>query len=456
MESKANAMHDVLQWLCSCNPRAGNNFYGRLLTGCSRMPVKDFKTCAVALTPEGHYRFLWDPEWYETQPRPFQVLVVIHEVAHLVLRHLERILRIRVKVGDQAHYDKLRDIINIAADMAANDTVVQQYATANSKLYEEEMPKFVLPKHRGYPSGETFDEYLARLLEDMEKSGWSPGAAYPEWFSDLVGRSAAPMMDPIINVPMSDLTDAEFERIISTAGAEARQMIRKAVERTKKSRGTVPSHLLSLLEEFMEEPKVPWPQIFRGYMKTACSSRIAESSAYPNPALVPLCVNGDFEPYTGYQKEFTFNMAVLIDSSGSIGHEEYETFITEIRSIARAEPGAQAVLVYFDSAVQKVEQLSLGPETLQHPYRYAQGGTDFRPPFRYIQGLDTRVDPSAHNSNVRPRRWDLVIMLTDGEAPIESPGGPCPDLIPPCPVIWVLTGRRQAHPAMGSRVVSIE
>lgn len=458
MESKANAMHDVLQWLCSCNPRAGNNFYGRVLNGCGRMPVKDLKTCAVCLTQQGHYKFVWDSEWFEEQERPMQILVVLHEVAHLVLQHLERILRLRLKIADQKRYDELHPIINTAADMAANDTVIRPFVKESGKSsYQNVLTKFVLPETRHYPTGETFEEYLARLLEDLAEDGWTPGSGkpLPQWMADLSGNSGTSMLDPVLNVPVSELTDAEIERIISTANAESKQLVKSAIEQTKRSRGTVPAHLEQLMEELFAEPKVPWSQIFRGYLRTSLSSKLAESSAYPNPALFPLALTGDIEPYTGYQKEFTFNMAVLIDSSGSISDNDYKTFIAELQGISQVERGASATLVYFDSAVQHVEQLDMDPEKFKSHYRYSWGGTDFCPPFQYILGMDTRIDESVTTAPVR-KRWDVVIILTDGEAPIESPSGPCPDYLPPCPVIWVLVGKRDPHPAMGSRIVQLE
>lgn len=461
MNSKAaDAMYDTLQWLVSCSPRAGNNFYGRVLNGCGRMPVADLKTCAVGLTPQGHYRFVWDPVWYEEQTQAMRILVIIHEVGHLVLKHCERALRMRLALGDQKKFDELHDVINIAMDMAANDTIVGPYAkdSPNNAAYKKELEHLVFPALKKYPSGETFEEYLARLLDELEKQDkWSPGCGkgLPDWVKDLAGMAPGTPIDGVMNVPMEELTDAEMERIISTAGAESRQLIKDAIEQTKRSRGTIPHHLESILEELIAEPKVPWHQVFRGYLKTALSSKLAESSAYPNPALFHLVEEEGIEPYTGYQKEFTFNMAILIDSSGSISRDDYSAFMGEIQGIAKAEPGATALLVYFDAAVQKTETLTLAPDTLEHPYRYSYGGTNFRPPFQYILGVDALCDSSMEEQMPIRKRWDAVVILTDGEAPIESPGGPCPDLLPSCPVIWALVGRQKAHPAMGSRIVQI-
>jgi predicted metal-dependent peptidase len=257
------------------------------------------------------------------------------------------------------------------------------------------------------------------------------------------------------NIPLGDLTDAEIERIISTANTESKQLVKSAIEQTKRSRGTIPYHLEKMFEDLFAEPKIPWHQIFRGYLKTSLSSKLAESSAYPNPALFHLADIGEVEPYTGYQKEFTFNMAVLIDSSGSISDTDYAAFIGELQGIAQAEKGATTTLVYFDSVVQHVEQLDMDPEKFKNHHRYSWGGTNFNPPFQYILGLDARVDPSVPAMK-RAGKWDVVIMLTDGEAPIESPGGPCPQYLPPCPVIWVLVGGGEPHPAMGSRIVRLE
>jgi hypothetical protein len=51
---------------------------------------------------------------------------------------------------------------------------------------------------------------------------------------------------------------------------------------------------------------------------------------------------------------------------------------------------------------------------------------------------------------------DLMVFLTDGCAPVsEASGGPIPQYLPACPVIWVICGGENGavDPAMGQRVV---
>ncbi len=85
-DNPAEALGKALQWACS--PRGGNNFYGRVLNGCARKVVPGLNTIGVTLDELGRYVFLWDPVWFVAQDEPYQLLGIVHEAGHLVLRHV--------------------------------------------------------------------------------------------------------------------------------------------------------------------------------------------------------------------------------------------------------------------------------------------------------------------------------------------------------------------------------
>ena len=65
----------------------------------------------------------------------------------------------------------------------------------------------------------------------------------------------------------------------------------------------------------------------------------------------------------------------------------------------------------------------------------------------WLEGAE-RITESIPNA-------DLVVMLTDGYAPVQSPAGPIPDYEPPVPLIWALTSNGAETPEM-QRVLRIK
>ncbi len=171
------------------------------------------------------------------------------------------------------------------------------------------------------------------------------------------------------------------------------------------------------------------------------------------------------EPYPGYQKNFAFNIAIMIDTSGSVSEREFLDFMAEIRGIMNQEDEVSVRLIMFDAAIQ-YEKL-LGPEDTEQyakerhscVNRYGHGGTNFTPPLKYMCGEDVERDwaSNAEREEIPMKDPpDMAVLLTDGGAPVGPPNGPIPTYLPPCPLIWVLTSSGREDDYMQPRVLKIK
>lgn len=567
-EEQGRAMSMALQWLCS--PRGGNNFYGRILNGCGRSPQKNMwpPTAAVTLDTKGRYMLVWHPEWFVRQDGPFQLLVVVHEAAHLSLQHLEKMLRWRLRIQDVIKYKRLEPVMNVAADMAVNDIALRPMMDIAGTTFPQYKERFIWPEAMEYPEGETFEYYFNRLMDDLKKEGFDPdcpkapsmggtggscdgksdkqdkqdsqqqggsddeerklvstgprsdqegdgrggdeqhddeqtgdssfpggqgeadappsdesGSAdgegspggdngdvrpgdclddnYPNWFKDLLNNQFP--RNVMFDLKFDDMSSAEIERAIDRAKREAKRITKHAVDQTKKSRGTIPGQFLEAIQELLEEPTIPWQIVFQNMMKSEVSSKLDESTAYPNPCFFHLEDEG-MEPYPGFQKNFAFNIAVMVDTSGSVSRQEFLDFMAEIRGIMEQEDEVTVRLIMFDAAIQ-YEKLLNAEDTEEYTKdryrrinRYGHGGTDFAPPLRYMCGEDTEKDWKTEEREDSPMKEppDLAILLTDGGAPVGPPYGPIPKHLPPCPLIWVLTSNGREDDYMQPRVLRIK
>ena len=473
MESKVAArrsIHEILQWMNSArgDKLGQTSFFGKLLNGCQRREEPGLGTIAVSISKVGRYQLIYDPEWFSSRSPRQQLIHLTHEATHLLCCHVERKLKLMAKLSPE-EWDKINDTHNIAADIAANDTGLRAVCT-NEEWDERKLN----PENFGFPTGESFDEYFALLLEkegespamspeEMEEilsaiyrpyyAGGTPKDQWPQDWKETAGDS-----HKYWGQALDGMSEEEVNNAARGAHRDWKRIVAQAVEQTENTRGTVPGNLQRFTALAYKESKVPWNIILSGLLKSTMSTKFKESTAVPNVALMHL---KDLEPYPGYQRDFTFNLAIFIDTSGSVGEDTYAQFISEIRKIMKVDPNVKARIIMFDAAIQ-YEGAFDGEndynKTEMNLPRCGYGGTDFCVPFRRILNVDEDKDWAANAERVTDSRFnpDAIVMLTDGYAPVESPGGPIPDLLPQCPVIWAICSGGMQNDAMGDRVVSLE
>ena len=459
-EEPLKALSSVMQWLSS--PRGGDNFYGRVMNGCGRSVNRTIQTAAVTLTRDGKYLFLWHPEWFIGLKMPERILTVIHEAGHIVLRHLERFLRLKLATKDHETFMRFLGVMNLAADMASNDVTLRGFA--DTSTFAEHKKMFIFPESEQYkfPTGKSFEEYLQLLIEKAKKEGHDISSGKgdkPDWLKN-VDNFVNPTHIPWW-VDLSDLTDAEMETLYQKSKRESKKIVKKAVEQTAKQHGSLPGSVQNLIDEMLAEPQIPWEVMLRNLLRGSISSKLAESTAWPNVGLMTdEARQSGLEPYPGYQKDFGFHIAVAVDTSGSVSDEDFLKFMGEIKGIMHTEKAVSIQMMMFDCGIQH-EFLLESDQDVQNECRsrYGYGGTSFIAPLQRVLRLDETAweSPEVERITKHVPAPDLVVMFTDGYAPVhENEGGPIPKYLPPCPLMWVITSGGQIHDAMGSWVVKME
>jgi predicted metal-dependent peptidase len=111
-------------------------------------------------------------------------------------------------------------------------------------------------------------------------------------------------------------------------------------------------------------------------------------------------------------------IVIAVDTSGSVGNQELEQFAGEITAISEEAKPERIHVVYCDAAVQSTEEF--GPSEPISLSPKGGGGTDFRPPFQWVE--DEEIQPKC------------FIYLTD----LCCSSFPEP---PEYPVLWVTDSR---------------
>lgn len=114
-------------------------------------------------------------------------------------------------------------------------------------------------------------------------------------------------------------------------------------------------------------------------------------------------------------------IVIAVDTSGSIGHQELEQFAGEITAISDEARPERIHVVYCDAAVQSTEEF--GPSEPIKLSPKGGGGTDFRPPFHWIE-----------EEGIQPKCFIYLTDLCCNSFPQA----------PEYPVLWVTDSRRTA------------
>lgn len=192
------------------------------------------------------------------------------------------------------------------------------------------------------------------------------------------------------------------------AGHEAdwKQALAEAAHVAKMA-GNLPAHLQRLIDDTLE-PVIMWRQILRRFLTEKSKDNFTWSR--PNRRFIQ---HGLYLPCR--ESEGTGEIAVAIDTSGSIGARELSEFGAEIQAIMLDAKPSKVYVIYCDAAVNHVDEFKEGELVELHPH--GGGGTDFNPPFQWMK-----------NNAIEPKAF---VYLTDGY-------GPFPPKEPAFPVLWVI------------------
>jgi predicted metal-dependent peptidase len=347
----------------------------------------------------------FNPQFVETLSAAEIAGTLAHEVMHPALQHHTR------RGGRNPRR------WNMACDYAINPMLLDAGLT---------LPKDVLldNRFRGMSA-----ERIYNLLEEEEQNQSSSSNAESENQGDAAdsgGDSNTPEScnkdnDDTPAVPQTpggigQVLDApELENGEGDTVAEQARDWQIAVEQAEtvaKLAGKLPAGVTRSLEA-AASAGVDWRELLR----RAWSETIPADYSWTRPNRRHVW-NGLYLP--GVVCEGVGEICIAVDCSGSINVRQLGLFEAEVRSILAGQQPRLVHVLYFDTEVQKVETYQAGQPVKLAPI--GGGGTDFRPCFRWLE--ERGITPQT------------LVFLTDL-------WGTFPSDVPPYPVLWASTGKRE-------------
>lgn len=302
-------------------------------------------------------QLIYHPQWVLDNDHDTVVSMVAHEVGHCIFQHIGRRSAREPRRWNQAG-DYVINAVLKDSGFVVPDTWL--YDPIYAGLSADQVYQALPPSPGG--SGDPFDDILNELADGVD--------------------------------PETNAQDWEIAAVQAATAAEAQ--------------GKLPGSLKRFVNE-ITQGKVDWRAVLRRFMTD--SARDDYSYARLNRRFASL---GIYLP--GLYSEAMGEICAVIDTSGSISDEILSEFGAEIADIRSATRPTMTRLIYCDADVNHVDEFDQSDDFKVTPH--GGGGTDFRPPFRWLQERD-----------FEPR---VLVYLTDGY-------GPFPAEPPNYPVLWLMT-----------------
>lgn len=332
---------------------------------------------------------------------------LMHEANHVLRDHATR-AKMVVMPGDNMRW-------NIAADIPINDMLADDHLDVDREnwMYSD---KFELDK------GQTSEWYYRKLREDADdnaggegdgdgteggqsgqqggQSGEQPGEGEGkgDGNTDQQGHSCGSGAG---GEPVDGELSPDDKRVGSVSPTEG-EIIRRQVandikeHEAKNGRGSVPGYLSEWASDLLR-PKVDWRKALGWQLRNAVANRAGDTTltyrrrARRNPT--DFILPGRVDPQV--------NIAVVWDTSGSVGDTDLTAIATELEGLLRTVNVADDQITILTTSVQVtgIQKVS----SMRQAFTMDRGGTDMR------VGVDAALE-------LKPRP-DVVLIMTDGETP---------------------------------------
>jgi len=366
-----------------------------------RLPMKagDPKWCKTTATDARAFYF--NKAYIDALTLDQTQFVLAHEALHCALSHFAR----------RQHRVKQR--WDLACDLAVNPLLIAEGLTPTpDALYMEQFEGMTAEEI--YPNiDDNFDEQPQdqHLYDSDNESGGGQGSARRD-----NGEARSPQADEAGGQDEADRQSggasappplSETER--QNLSVQWQQRLAGAAQQAMQA-GKMGAAMARMVDHLLQ-PQLPWRMLLARYMTAIARDDYSYSrpSRREGAAILPSL------------RSHQVDLAVVVDTSGSINAAEIGEFLDEINAI-KGQMRARITLHTCDAELSPKGPWRFEPwEDLELPAEITGGGgTSFVPAFRWAERLD--------------RQPDLFLYFTDAE-------GAFPELEPAFPVLWLVKGK---------------
>lgn len=354
-------------------------FYTSILFSLKQNISEEVPTAAV----DG--KTLWvNPEWFTALTPNERITLLAHEVLHVALDHMHR----------RGNRDP--KWWNIAADYVINGSLVKAgYTLPSGGLHDR-----------------AYDDMTTEAVYDiiMKKSNDQKATITDKCGSDTMNGSDVAYPE---NAPGDPVTQDEVTELVLRATTQAKAM--------GQDPGAIPGEVNIELQKTLNPP-LPWHVILQNYMSEFSKDDYSFKRA--NRRFLP-----DYYMPSAHSEAIA-NIAVAVDTSGSVSSHEFNTFIAKISDIQHTMHPEKITVISFDTKVKNVQELKDGNDTFKELRFQGRGGTDVKDLHRLLDEMKPTV----------------VIIFTDGDFRKVEP------IDKNIPLIWLIHNNKTLNMDYGKTI----
>ncbi len=373
-------------------------FFGALVL---RLPMLrgDPRWCETAATDAR--AFYYNSTYIDALSLQQTQFVLAHEALHCALSHFAR----------RQHRDKRR--WDLACDFAINPLLVSDGLSPPPnalylKEYEGMTAEEIYPLLHDNPDQQPQDQHLYDDDNQAQGSGRGSVGNERDLRQQCEGNREAELDPNSGGAPQPPPLEHEERNQLETQWQQRLAGAAQQALRAGKLDG-----LIARMVDHLLQPQLPWRMLLVRYM----TLRGREDFNYARPS------RREGEALFPSLRSAQVDVAVGVDTSGSIGQNELEEFLSEIDAI-KGQMKARITLLPCDTRLAPNAPWVYEPwEAIDFPDSIrGGGGTSFRPVFDWLQASD--------------RRPDLLVYFTDAD-------GLFPESEPDYPVLWLVKGKNK-------------
>ena len=390
--------HDIEQKLTAARTRLilDKPFLGALVL---RLPlIENSQWCQTTATDA---RAIYYNQTYLSELSLSQVqFVLAHEALHCGLSHFAR----------REHRDRKR--WDVACDHAVNqllaaDNLEPPPAALFDESYAGMSAEEIYPCIEADDNEEPMDQHLydPQLNDNNTANNNNPTDQQTSGSEGASPGDPSKIESQNNNIPPPPLNNTERDQL----NTKWQQRLAGAAQQAEQA-GKLNKSIARMLQRLLQ-PSIPWRAMLSRFMSSA--ARIDYNLTRPSQRR-----EGDAILPSLHTRQI--DVAVAIDTSGSVKQEELDVFLTELNAI-KGSMNARITLLACDAVLDENCPWIFEPwDPLNLPPQLSGGGTtDFNPVFDWLTA-----------NILRP---DLLIYFTDGK-------GHFPDTPPSLPVLWLVKG----------------
>lgn len=265
----------------------------------------------------------FNPEFFMSLDVEERVFLLLHEAMHCAFLHMDRL-----QTRDRAKF-------NVAADHVINLMLIERGFR---------MPKVGLadPQYQGMSTEEVY-----KILPEQDKTQVDCDLLEPS--EGEAGQLQQAMEDILVRASIQSKMQGD-------------------------NPGTIPGEIEISLNGLLN-PKLPWYRILQKYLQALAKNDYTFRK--PNRRFFP---KYHLPSLFG---EKMINLAIAVDTSGSVSDEEFKSFVSEIHSILRMMKPEKITLIQFDTAIRSVNEIRNIHE-LSKVCFMGRGGTQIGPVIDWV------------------------------------------------------------------------